>query len=230
MNELNPDAKEDFLDWQKHDHYALLGITRMAGEDEIRKGYRRRALDCHPDRFPLDSAARSDAEDRFRKLTEARDTLLDAARREAYDSEQALTQQAWLDAMVSQYQAQVPINPPKKTSSAFKDTLMQAFEQANAEEHSPQADFTVGQRHAPRRASAQDDSDDDEPPPSRGLPEHSRRNVAAYYYSQGVRFAARGQYRRALFALNNAKLLDPDIEISSYLFNKVRSHAYFSKR
>ncbi len=218
-------SNQDFLDWQKHDYYALLGITRMAGEDEIRKGYRRRALDCHPDRFPQDSAARLEAEARFRQLTEARDTLLNPELREAYDQEQSFTQQAWLDAMVSQYQTQVPIKPPKKNSNAFKDTLMQAFEQVQADEHA-QTDFTV----SARSSHSSLDDDDDEAPPSKGLPEHSRRNVAAYYHSQGVRFAARGQYRRALFALNNAKLLDPEIEISNYLFNKVRSYAYFSKR
>ena len=213
----------EFLDWQKEDYYGLLGITRMADGDQIRRAYRKRAMDHHPDRLPLDSPERKAAEMRFLQLTEARDTLLDPLRREAYDREQDLTQQAWLDAMVSQYQAQVPINPPKKAKSSFQQTLMQAFEQA-AQSEGTQADFMVGDG-GPKHYD-----DEDEAPRAKGLPAHSRKNVAAYYYSQGVRYAARGLYRRALYALNNARMLDPDLEISPYLLNKIRTQAYYSSR
>lgn len=216
----------EFLDWQKDDHYALLGITRMADSEDVRRAYRKRALECHPDRLPLDSPERKAAELRFLELTTARDTLLDPLRREAYDREQDLTQQAWLDSMVTQYQVQVPVQTPKKPPSGFKETLMQAFEQVQQDEDAQRADFIVGDRGA-----RQYEPDDDEPiERHKGMPAYSRRNAAAYYYSQGVRFAARGHYRRALYALNNAKLLDPEIEISSYLLNKIRTYAYYSSR
>lgn len=221
---MDKKLEHDFLDWQKHDFYALLGVTRMANADEIRKAYRRKALDYHPDRWPLDSPERVEAEQRFLKLTEARDTLLDIATRESYDRDQDLTQQAWLDAIVTQYQAQVPIKPPPKPSNDFKETLKNMVEQTytQSEYHA------VDENHKGRVYD--DDDDEDQPPKRKGLPEYSRKNAAAYYYSQGVRFAARGHYRRALYALNNAKMLDPEIEISSYLMNKIRSQAYYSNR
>lgn len=219
MNPMDKKLEYEFLDWQKHDFYALLGVTRMATGDEIRKAYRRKALDYHPDRWPLDSPERTDAEKRFLKLTEARDTLLDTVARETYDRDQDLTQQAWLDAIVTQYQAQVPVKPPPKPSSDFKETLKNMVEQTYA-----QSEYRTGE------SQAQYDDEEDETPKRKGLPEYSRKNAAAYYYSQGVRFAARGHYRRALYAMNNAKMLDPEIEISPYLLNKIRSQAYYSNR
>ncbi|MGV3523724.1 MAG: J domain-containing protein [Candidatus Sericytochromatia bacterium] len=207
-----------FLDWQKNDHFALLGITRMAGEDEIRKAYRLRALECHPDRFQ-DEAQRADAALRFQKLTEARDTLLDAERRSAYEQEQQWVQQAWLDAMASQYQ--VPINPPPPRQS-FRDTLHQAVEAANERERGQHADFVVGD------TLGYDSEEEDTP--QRGIPEHSRKRTAAFYYAQGLRYAARGHYRRALYALNNAKMLDPEIVIPPHVMSKIRTQAYYSKR
>jgi curved DNA-binding protein CbpA len=219
-------GETEFLDWQKHDHYALLGITRMASEEDVRRAYRRRALDCHPDRLPLNSPERELAEQEFRRLTEARDTLLDPLRREAYDREQDLTQQAWLDSMVSQYQVQMPVKTPPKAASGFQETLKQMVEDAHSDYQ--QADFVVGDQGA--RVFVPDDDDQESLKPHRGLPDYSRKNAAAYYYSQGVRFAARGYYRRALYALNNARMLDPEIQISAYLLSKIRTQAYYSKR
>lgn len=215
----------ELLDWQKDDFYALLGITRMADAETIRKAYRRRALECHPDRLPLDSPERKAAEGRFLLLTDARDTLLDPLRREAYDRQQDLTQQAWLDAMVSQYHVPMPPAPKAKPRSGFQETLKQVFEQT-LEEETPQTDFIVGDNGA--HVSA--DEADEAQASHKGIPGYSRKNAASYYYSQGVRFAARGQYRRALYALNNARMLDPELEISPYLLNKIRTQAYYSNR
>ncbi|HEY9844429.1 MAG TPA: DnaJ domain-containing protein [Candidatus Obscuribacterales bacterium] len=217
----------EFLDWQKDDFYALLGITRMADIEEIRRAYRKRAMECHPDRLPLDSPERKAAELRFLELTVARDTLLDPLRREAYDRQQDLTQQAWLDSMVSQYQTQIPLNPPPRQKHGFQETLKRVFEEAQERDDYQRADFIVGDSGA--KLYSQED-DEDEAPRHRGLPGYSRKNAAAYYYAQGVRLAARGQYRRALYALNNASMLDPDIEISPFLLNKIRTYAYYSSR
>jgi DnaJ-class molecular chaperone len=64
------------------DHYALLGIARDAGADEIRRAYRRLASRLHPDRNPGDPHA----EARFRDVTEAYAVLSDTAKRTAYDA------------------------------------------------------------------------------------------------------------------------------------------------
>jgi molecular chaperone DnaJ len=68
------------------DYYAILGITRDADEAEIKKAYRRVALESHPDRFPDDE----DAHERFRVASEAYETLSDPIRRARYDSTRLL--------------------------------------------------------------------------------------------------------------------------------------------
>ncbi len=65
----------------KRDYYEVLGITRDAAEDEIKKSYRRLAMKNHPDRNPDDPGA----EERFKEATEAYEILSDAEKRHAYD-------------------------------------------------------------------------------------------------------------------------------------------------
>lgn len=62
------------------DYYAILGVPRGADETSIRNAYRRLARHYHPDMGEGSSA------DRFREVTEAYETLLDPARRRAYDA------------------------------------------------------------------------------------------------------------------------------------------------
>jgi molecular chaperone DnaJ len=66
---------------QKRDYYEVLGVQRGASEEEIKKAYRRVALESHPDRNPGDAAA----EERFKEAAEAYQVLGDAERRGQYD-------------------------------------------------------------------------------------------------------------------------------------------------
>lgn len=66
---------------QKQDYYEVLGIGRTAGEEDIRKAYRRLARKYHPDLNPGDKAA----EERFKQLQEAYDVLSDSKKRQMYD-------------------------------------------------------------------------------------------------------------------------------------------------
>lgn len=211
------------MDWQKDDYYALLGVTRMAQEDEIRRAYRRKALDFHPDRFPLDSSERERAEALFLQITEARDTLLDSERREAYDREQTLLQQAWLDANRQHFD--FPITSPPKPQSNFKETLKKAFDQSQEDSDFHQADYLVDDQGA-RIYTPQDDALDEKVARSK----RSHQNSAAFFYAQGMRYAARGQYRRAWYALSNAQMLDPEIDIPAHVMYKIRTYAYYNKR
>lgn len=66
----------------RRDYYEVLGVPRGAGAEELKKAYRRRALEVHPDRNPDDPHA----EERFKELTEAYSVLGDPARRARYDA------------------------------------------------------------------------------------------------------------------------------------------------
>lgn len=65
----------------RRDYYEILGVGREAGEDEIKKAYRKIAFDNHPDRNPGDAAA----EQRFKEATESYEVLRDAEKRARYD-------------------------------------------------------------------------------------------------------------------------------------------------
>ncbi|WP_343712373.1 molecular chaperone DnaJ [Inquilinus sp.] len=65
----------------KQDFYDLLGVARGAGADEIKKAYRKLAMQYHPDRNPGDQTA----EHKFKEINEAYDVLKDEQKRAAYD-------------------------------------------------------------------------------------------------------------------------------------------------
>jgi molecular chaperone DnaJ len=66
---------------QKRDYYDILGVQRGASDEEIKKAYRKLALECHPDRNPGDEQA----EERFKEASQAYQILSDSERRAQYD-------------------------------------------------------------------------------------------------------------------------------------------------
>ncbi|MFZ0449211.1 MAG: molecular chaperone DnaJ [Desulfatiglandaceae bacterium] len=65
----------------KRDYYEVLGVARDAGDDEIKKVYRKLALKFHPDRNPGDK----EAEENFKEAAEAYEVLRDQEKRQIYD-------------------------------------------------------------------------------------------------------------------------------------------------
>jgi len=65
----------------KRDYYEVLGVPKTATQDELKKAYRKLAVQYHPDKNPNDKSA----EEKFKELGEAYDVLGDEQKRAAYD-------------------------------------------------------------------------------------------------------------------------------------------------
>ena len=65
----------------KRDYYEVLGVSKGATKEEIKKGYRKLAVQYHPDKNP----GNKEAEDKFKEATEAYEVLSDDQKRQIYD-------------------------------------------------------------------------------------------------------------------------------------------------
>ncbi|MDP8254028.1 MAG: molecular chaperone DnaJ [Candidatus Kaelpia aquatica] len=67
----------------KRDYYEILGLTKGVSKDEIKKTYRKLAMEHHPDRVSADKKA--EAEERFKEISEAYAVLSDDEKKSQYD-------------------------------------------------------------------------------------------------------------------------------------------------
>jgi molecular chaperone DnaJ len=63
------------------DYYKILGVPKSATKDEVKKAYRKLAMQYHPDRNPGDKVS----EEKFKEAAQAYEVLSDDAKRQQYD-------------------------------------------------------------------------------------------------------------------------------------------------
>jgi len=79
----------------KRDYYEVLGVPRDAPPEEVKRAYRKLAMQFHPDRVPADQ--KKDAEEKFKDVSEAYEVLADEEKRSLYDryGHAGVEQQVW---------------------------------------------------------------------------------------------------------------------------------------
>jgi curved DNA-binding protein len=99
------------------DYYAILGVQRGASDDDIKKAYRKLARKYHPD-----VSKEKNAEEKFKEVSEAYETLKDAEKRAAYDQ-------------LGRYQAGQEFRPPPDWEKRFGGQFEESVDLSDLFEH-----------------------------------------------------------------------------------------------
>ncbi|KAK6341896.1 hypothetical protein TWF730_001382 [Orbilia blumenaviensis] len=122
---------------QSIDYYEVLGISPNATRDEVRKAYKLKALQTHPDRVPVDHPDRPSRTRQFQIVNDAYYTLSDPTRRRDYDAlrprhrPQQQQQQQQQDYDYNQYQQQRPRPGYQWQDEQFGEFFEEMMDQEN---------------------------------------------------------------------------------------------------
>jgi curved DNA-binding protein CbpA len=211
----------DIFDWSVADYYMIMGVSRDADGDAIRKAFRRLAKLHHPDRYPLDSAERVSAAARFKTLAEAYEVLADQGRRAAYDAELEGLERFRPAPMMP---FDIPFSPPPPARGAAPTGAPQA---APRSRYDPFADDPEEAAPPATFAETLGDIDGAQAQARRGgTSEASKRSAATAYYSQGLRYYGYGEYDRAMRCFLTAMQLDPARRVSPVIMAKLQRYTY----
>jgi DnaJ family protein C protein 7 len=86
VHKLLEESKKEESKAKKRDYYKLLELDRNAGENEIRKAYKKLALKWHPDRNSESEESQKMAEKMFRDINDAYSVLSDPKKKQMYDN------------------------------------------------------------------------------------------------------------------------------------------------
>lgn len=107
-------------EWADKDYYQILGVSKTASQDEIKKKYRKLAKELHPDANP----GNAKAEARFKEVSEAYDVVGSEVSRKEYDE--------FRDAVASGAYAGGFPGGGGYTQANFEDTFLEALETSSA--------------------------------------------------------------------------------------------------
>jgi curved DNA-binding protein CbpA len=220
----------DIFDWSEADLYMIMGVSRDADAEAIRKAFRKLAKLHHPDRYPLDSAERMTAATRFKALAEAHEILSDPGQRAAYDSELQLQELVRPGAMP--FEIPIPPSPsapppaasepspdapvpsgPRMSFDPFADEPEEADESRAGGSGASFVETLGDLGHAPRGQR-------------NGTSDASKKSAATAYYAQGLRYYGYGEYDRAMRCFLTAMQLDPTRKVSPHVWATLQRYSY----
>lgn len=86
VSRMLEEAKKEESKAKKRDYYEILGVSKNADENEIRKSYKKLALKYHPDRNNESEEDKQMAEKKFRDISDAYTVLSDPKKKQSYDA------------------------------------------------------------------------------------------------------------------------------------------------
>lgn len=225
-------------DWVQDDFYALLGINQLASNDEINKAYRLKAKQTHPDVYQVGSIQYKKAEENFKKLTIAKDTLLDPVKRKEHDNQLLLNQQLYISYMANTYSTiplrkETPSTKPQQEEEeeekpSFMDILKNKMESGTNKKYvySEKYKAYVSPEALKKERYQEEDEDEkeeyifDDVMTPQEKSDMYKKEKAKHLYELAVKALGYGDKYRAQVYFKSAKFLDPTIKIPLGIYYK----------